>query len=471
MLADADYDPKQLSLSALPELASPSTFTALRHLGTFFRDECHFAGAVGMSDRDAPDLEAVAGWLRGAIVGRRAHRRGHLDRVGHPRLPRAERRVDQEPGRREDRDARSTTWRDPEVRRRAWQNRLKQRDVDARSRTPRTTRSSSSSARARCTSLVTQNVDGLHHAAGQSPEIVVEIHGNVREAKCMSCGWRGPDGRRRSNACAPARRTPRAEHCGGILKSATISFGENLVADDLERSQRGRGPRRRVPRARHVARRVSRPPALPEIALRNGARLVIVNAEETPFDPVADVVLRRPARRRAPRARGARLSRLPPRMSRPRRWEYPTGEVGFTSRMASLPRPAEGREGRDPRDRSRRRRGAARRRDVPRRARARRVRAGHDPRRGVHPPRPPRERRSRTSSPTATPPIVIYCAGGNRSAFAAKTLQELGYSDVVSMTGGFGRWKNEGRDVDHARGARPRAAQPLQPPPPPARGR
>jgi molybdopterin/thiamine biosynthesis adenylyltransferase/rhodanese-related sulfurtransferase len=42
-------------------------------------------------------------------------------------------------------------------------------------------------------------------------------------------------------------------------------------------------------------------------------------------------------------------------------------------------------------------------------------------------------------------PVVIYCAGGTRSAFAAKTLQELGYSDVVSMAGGFGRWKNEGR--------------------------
>src|SRR5882724_6941510 len=42
--------------------------------------------------------------------------------------------------------------------------------------------------------------------------------------------------------------------------------------------------------------------------------------------------------------------------------------------------------------------------------------------------------------------IVIYCAAGNRSAFAAKTLQDLGYSDVVSMTGGFGRWKNEGRN-------------------------
>ena len=54
--------------------------------------------------------------------------------------------------------------------------------------------------------LVTQNVDGLHHAAGQTPGIVTEIHGNVREAKCMSCGWRGPCPRR-SNGYAPVRTT------------------------------------------------------------------------------------------------------------------------------------------------------------------------------------------------------------------------------------------------------------------------
>jgi molybdopterin/thiamine biosynthesis adenylyltransferase/rhodanese-related sulfurtransferase len=48
--------------------------------------------------------------------------------------------------------------------------------------------------------------------------------------------------------------------------------------------------------------------------------------------------------------------------------------------------------------------------------------------------------------PDRDAPIIIYCAAGNRSAFAARTLEELGYSDVVSMAGGFGRWKNEGRD-------------------------
>ena len=73
----------------------------------------------------------------------------------------------------------STTCRDPEIRRRAWQNRLQQRDVDRASRTPRTARSSSSSARARCTCSSRRTSTACTTRAGQSPEIVVEIHGNV----------------------------------------------------------------------------------------------------------------------------------------------------------------------------------------------------------------------------------------------------------------------------------------------------
>src|ERR1700675_815474 len=61
-------------------------------------------------------------------------------------------------------------------------------------------------------------------------------------------------------------------------------------------------------------------------------------------------------------------------------------------------------------------------------------------------PRGHLESQAEAKLPDRDAPIVIYCAGGNRSAFAAKTLQDLGYSDVVSMTGGFGRWKNEGRN-------------------------
>src|SRR4051795_11853121 len=61
-------------------------------------------------------------------------------------------------------------------------------------------------------------------------------------------------------------------------------------------------------------------------------------------------------------------------------------------------------------------------------------------------PRGHLESQAENKLPDRDAPIVIYCAGGNRSAFAAKTLQDLGYTDVVSMAGGFGRWKNEGRD-------------------------
>ena len=137
---------------------------------------------------------------------------------------------------------------------------------------------------------MTQNIDGLHHAAGQSPEIVVEIHGNVREVKCMTCGWHGPmaETLERVRAGEP---DPACEHCGGILKSATISFGENLVADDLDRAQRAAAaPTCSSRSARRSA--CTRPPRCPRSRSGPGARLVIMNAEETPFDPIADAVLR-----------------------------------------------------------------------------------------------------------------------------------------------------------------------------------
>ena len=81
-----------------------------------------------------------------------------------------------------------------------------------------------------------------------------------------------------------------------------------------------------------------------------------------------------------------------------------------------------------------------------RRPRARRVRPGRAARCAAHPPRPPREPDRGQGARQVDARCVVYCAGGVRSAFAAKTLQELGYTDVVSMAGGFGRWKDEGRD-------------------------
>ena len=178
---------------------------------------------------------------------------------------------------------------DPEVRRRAWQNRLKSEMWTAQPNAAHTALVDLEHKGA-LHFLVTQNIDGLHHAAGQSSGIVVEIHGNVREAKCMSCGWRGPmaDTLERVRA---GEEDPGCVLCGGILKSATISFGENLVAEDLERAQLA-ASQATLFLALGTSLGVYPAAALPEIALRAGARLVIFNAEETPFDGLADAVLR-----------------------------------------------------------------------------------------------------------------------------------------------------------------------------------
>src|SRR5688500_874850 len=82
--------------------------------------------------------------------------------------------------------------------------------------------------RGRLLRLVTQNIDGLHLAAGSDPERVVEVHGTVREYACLDCGARGPIGDVLDRVRA-GELDPPCHVCGGILKSATISFGQSLV--------------------------------------------------------------------------------------------------------------------------------------------------------------------------------------------------------------------------------------------------
>jgi NAD-dependent deacetylase len=144
--------------------------------------------------------------------------------------------------------------------------------------------------RANVHTIVTQNVDGLHQAAGSSPEIVIEIHGTVHEAKCLQCGWRGPmeDTLDRVRA---GDEDPACLECGGMLKSATISFGENLVPEDLMRAQRA-ADGADVFLAVGTSLGVYPAAALPEHALRAGATLVILNAEPTPLDDAAEFVFR-----------------------------------------------------------------------------------------------------------------------------------------------------------------------------------
>jgi NAD-dependent deacetylase len=180
---------------------------------------------------------------------------------------------------------------DPEVRAQSWKQRL---DHPAWSAQPNAGHLALAELerKGRLQTLVTQNIDGLHLRAGSSPETTIEIHGTMREVVCMSCGMRAPMERALERVRA-GEVDPPCRSCGGILKSATISFGQNLDPDDLARSQLAAS---QSDFFLAVGSSLAVYPAagLPAIALNAGARLVIINAEPTPLDSEADAVFQQP---------------------------------------------------------------------------------------------------------------------------------------------------------------------------------
>lgn len=138
--------------------------------------------------------------------------------------------------------------------------------------------------------LVTQNIDRLHLEAGSSEAIVVEVHGNNREVACLGCGERAPMERALDRVRA-GEADPPCRSCGGILKSATISFGQQLVPEDLDRAFKGASSSE-VMLALGTLLSVYPVAHMADYALQSGARLVIVNAEATPYDRQADAVIR-----------------------------------------------------------------------------------------------------------------------------------------------------------------------------------
>jgi NAD-dependent deacetylase len=140
--------------------------------------------------------------------------------------------------------------------------------------------------------LVTQNIDGLHQAAGSTPTAVVEVHGTIHEVMCMACGERAPMERALARVRA-GEDDPPCRSCGGILKSATISFGQSLVPEVLERAF---AAARSCDVFLAVGTSLTVYPVahLPEEALAAGARLVVVNAQPTPYDGVASAVFAEP---------------------------------------------------------------------------------------------------------------------------------------------------------------------------------
>jgi NAD-dependent protein deacetylase/lipoamidase len=176
-----------------------------------------------------------------------------------------------------------------DVRVRAWRSRL---DTFARQRDPNAGHRALAELERRGTlhTLITQNVDGLHRLAGSSAEKIVEIHGTIREVVCMQCGERAPMERALARVEA-GEDDPSCRTCDGILKSATISFGQALVPEDLMRAQMAAGE---CDLLLAVGSTLSVYPVagVVPVAKRAGARIVIVNAEPTEMDEIADAVLR-----------------------------------------------------------------------------------------------------------------------------------------------------------------------------------
>ena len=144
----------------------------------------------------------------------------------------------------------------------------------------------------RLSAVVTQNIDGLHQRAGQDPDRVLEIHGTIHRTQCVDCGWQGPTAAVLARVEA-GEQDPPCTDCGGILKTATISFGQPLRRELLRAAVR---VARDCDLFLAVGSSLTVQPvaSLPEVALRSGARLVLVNAQPTPYDRVAAVRISRP---------------------------------------------------------------------------------------------------------------------------------------------------------------------------------
>jgi NAD-dependent deacetylase len=177
---------------------------------------------------------------------------------------------------------------DAEVRRASWQNRL---SSPAWSAQPNAGHRAlvELEKRNKLHALITQNIDELHQIAGNSPERVIEVHGTMRKFMCWGCGMRGPMQKVLDRVRA-GEEDPKCRDCGGILKSDTISFGQQLVPEVIDRAMQA-ASRADLFIAVGTSLQVYPIAGAFDLARAAGARSVIINAQPTPFDDVADAVI------------------------------------------------------------------------------------------------------------------------------------------------------------------------------------
>jgi NAD-dependent deacetylase len=177
---------------------------------------------------------------------------------------------------------------DPQVRKAAWQNRLASPAWKAKPNAGHLALVDLEK-RGKLHALITQNIDELHQLAGNSAERVIEVHGTMRKFMCWGCGMRGAMQAVLERVRA-GEEDPHCRDCGGILKSDTISFGQQLVPEVIDRAMQ-RAAEAEVFLAVGSSLQVYPVAGAVDLARSAGAKIVIVNAEPTPFDDVADAVL------------------------------------------------------------------------------------------------------------------------------------------------------------------------------------
>lgn len=187
---------------------------------------------------------------------------------------------------------------DPDVRRRSW---LARQSSPAWTAQPNAAHTALAEAERLGVPLrvLTQNIDGLHQKAGSSHRKVLELHGTMFTVRCVHCGDRTTM-REALDRVEAGEPDPACRKCGGILKAGTVMFGEALDVETMDQAAQ-------IAAACDVFWAVGTSLAvypvagLVDIAVSNGARLVIVNAQPTPYDAYADEVIREPIGQAVPR--------------------------------------------------------------------------------------------------------------------------------------------------------------------------
>jgi len=178
---------------------------------------------------------------------------------------------------------------DPEVRKASWQARMDHTAWTAKPN-PGHLALASLEKRGKLHALITQNIDELHQMAGNSPDKVVEVHGTMRKVVCMSCAMTAPMQKALDRVRA-GEEDPPCRACGGILKSATVSFGQALVPEVIDAAMTA-AQEADLFFSIGTSLQVYPVAGVVPLAREAGAKIVIMNAEPTPFDDIADAVFR-----------------------------------------------------------------------------------------------------------------------------------------------------------------------------------